>query len=222
MQSVVAIILIFFLYKNKDINFFEYKNMLCFKVLSNKYDLIFYILSYFTIVGTSNSVNLSDGLDGLSTLLIVTVCIGLFFFSFISSNEVLAHYFNTSFSSKNKDIAIICSSIIGSGLGFLWFNSYPAQIFMGDVGSLSLGGLIGLIAVLLNKEFLLLIIGGIFVIESLSVIIQIIYFKIFKKKILLMAPIHHHFELKGYAENKITIRLWIISIILLIIGINII
>lgn len=176
------------------------------------------LLAYFTIVGTSNAVNLSDGLDGLAVVPITLTVIGLAVVSGMTSSLYFSDYLNISYSYYAKELMIICAAIIGSGLGFLWFNTYPAQIFMGDMGSLSFGGAIGVISVLLNKEYLLLIIGGVFVIESLSVILQVSCFKIFKKRIFKMAPIHHHFELKGYSEPKIVIRFWIISVILMLIG----
>lgn len=176
------------------------------------------LLAYFTIVGTSNSVNLSDGLDGLAIIPIALVTIGLAIVAGITSNLNFSHYFHISYIFYVKELIIVCAAIVGTSLGFLWFNAYPAQIFMGDIGSLSFGGAVGVIAVLLQQEFLLFIMGGVFVIESLSVILQVGCFKIFRRRIFKMAPIHHHFELKGCSESKIVVRFWIISFILMLLG----
>lgn len=176
------------------------------------------LLAYFVIVGTSNSVNLSDGLDGLAIVPIIFVTIGLAVVAGMTSSLYFSHSLHISYFFYVRELVIICVAIVGSGLGFLWFNAHPAQVFMGDMGSLSFGGAIGLIAVLLHQECLLLIMGGVFVIESLSVILQVSYFKVFKKRIFKMAPIHHHFELQGYSESKIVIRFWIISFILTLFG----
>ncbi|URJ28571.1 phospho-N-acetylmuramoyl-pentapeptide-transferase [Blochmannia endosymbiont of Camponotus sp. C-046] len=180
---------------------------------------IWYIfLAYFVVVGTSNSVNLSDGLDGLAIMPIISIAAGLAVAAWMSNDLHFASYLNLPYIYFSGELVIICSAIIGAGLGFLWFNTYPAQIFMGDIGSLSLGGALGVIAVLLRQECLLLIMGGMFVIETLSVILQISYFKLFGKRIFKMAPIHHHFELKGYPEPRIIVRFWIISLVLVFFG----
>jgi len=179
----------------------------------------FYIpLGAFVIVATSNSVNLTDGLDGLAIgpIMIATACYGLI--CYVSGNFEFAHYLKFEFVPHAGELAIIGASVVGAGLGFLWYNAYPAQIFMGDSGSLPLGGLLGLLAVLSQHELLLVIIGGVFVVESLSVITQVISYKTSGKRIFRMAPIHHHFELKGWAEPKVIVRFWIISIILALIG----
>jgi len=176
-------------------------------------------LCYFVIVGTSNAVNLTDGLDGLAIMPIIFLSCGLGLIAFCSSNIFLANYMNIPFLEKTNELTILCAAIIGSGLGFLWFNAYPAKIFMGDVGSLSLGGTLGIISVLLHQELLLLILGGIFVLETISVILQVIHFKIRKKRIFKMAPIHHHYEIIGLSESLIVTRFWIVSLLLLLIGI---
>ncbi|MCV2506154.1 MAG: phospho-N-acetylmuramoyl-pentapeptide-transferase [Candidatus Lightella neohaematopini] len=180
--------------------------------------LMFVILSYLVIVGTSNAVNISDGLDGLVIVPIIFTSTGLLILSFITSNIKLSKYFNINYVSLSSELVVLCAIIIGASLGFLWFNCYPAKLFMGDVGSLSLGGTIGLISILINQESLLLIMGGFFFIEIISVIIQVTFFKITRKRIFLMAPVHHHFELKGYKEQLIVVRVWIISFVLLIVS----
>ncbi|ADV33547.1 phospho-N-acetylmuramoyl-pentapeptide-transferase [Candidatus Blochmanniella vafra str. BVAF] len=192
------------------------------KDIVSKLDIWGVLLSYFVIVGTSNSTNLSDGLDGLAIVLIILITTGLIVIAWISSNVYFSNYLQILYIDRVQELIIICAAIIGTGLGFLWFNSYPAQIFMGDTGSLSFGGAIGVITVLLQQEYLLLVIGGIFVMESLSVILQVSYFKIFKKRIFKMTPIHHHFELQGCPEPKLVVRFWIISLVLLLLGLTIV
>lgn len=176
------------------------------------------LLAYFTIVGTSNAVNLTDGLDGLAIMPTVFVAAGLSIVSWATGNINFASYLHIPYVRFAGELVIVCTAIVGAGLGFLWFNAYPAQVFMGDVGSLSLGGALGTIAVLLHQEFLLLIMGGVFVVETLSVILQVSSFKLRGKRVFRMAPIHHHYELKGWPETLIIIRFWIISLILVLIG----
>ncbi len=179
----------------------------------------FYIpLGAFVIVATSNGVNLTDGLDGLAIgpIMIATACYALI--CYVSGNFEFANYLKFQFVPHAGELSIVGASVVGAGLGFLWYNTYPAQIFMGDSGSLSLGGLLGLLAVLSQHELLLVIIGGVFVLETVSVITQVVSYKTSGKRIFRMAPIHHHFELKGWAEPKVIVRFWIISIILALIG----
>ncbi|MCL5261376.1 MAG: phospho-N-acetylmuramoyl-pentapeptide-transferase [Gammaproteobacteria bacterium] len=179
----------------------------------------FYLLfTYFVIVGTSNAVNLTDGLDGLAILPIVMIAGALGIFGYLAGNIVFAKYLYIPYLSGVGEIAVFCSAIIGAGLGFLWFNTYPALIFMGDVGALGLGAALGVIAVIVRQELVLMIMGGIFVLETLSVVIQVIVYRISKRRIFLMAPIHHHFELKGWPEPRIIVRFWIITFILVLIG----
>jgi len=167
------------------------------------------------IVGASNAVNLTDGLDGLAAGPIVITASTYLIFSYVAGNAVVASYLQIPFVSGAGEVTIYCASIVGACLGFLWFNCYPAEIFMGDVGSLSLGGTLGVISVITKQEFLLVIVGGIFVMEALSVILQVGYFKMTGgKRIFLMAPFHHHFEKKGWLEPKVVVRFWIVSIIL--------
>ena len=176
---------------------------------------IFYIpFVIIVIVGSSNAVNLTDGLDGLAIGCVIMIAVAYSAMSYVTGHFKISGYLGIPFIADAGEIAIFCAAILGSGLGFLWFNSHPASIFMGDTGSLALGGAIGTVAVLIKKEILLLVVGGVFAIEALSVIMQVASFKLRGKRIFLMAPLHHHFQLKGWPESKITIRFWIISAIL--------
>ncbi|QCI18206.1 phospho-N-acetylmuramoyl-pentapeptide-transferase [Buchnera aphidicola (Aphis nasturtii)] len=217
--SIIAILIIFIMQFNKESNIYIELIIPFYSQILIKMNYFYIFLSYLVIVGTSNSVNLTDGLDGLAIMPVIFISFGLGLIAFCSSEIHLCNYINIFYSKQANELSVLCASIIGSGLGFLWFNTYPAQIFMGDVGSLSLGGALGMISILLHQELLLMIMGGVFVFETMSVILQIIYFKIRKKRIFKMAPIHHHYEVKGLSETLITIRFWIISFILLLIGI---
>ncbi len=173
------------------------------------------------IVGASNAVNFSDGLDGLAIGLVGATAAGFAVLAYVSGHAGLSKYLNVIFVSNGGEVAIFIAGMLGAALGFLWFNAYPAQIFMGDVGSLALGGLIGTTAVLVKQEFLLILFGGVFVLEAASVVLQIVYFKATKgKRLFLMAPLHHHFELKGWAEPKITVRFWILQIIFVLLALS--
>ncbi|MCE5293272.1 MAG: phospho-N-acetylmuramoyl-pentapeptide-transferase [Chlamydiales bacterium] len=173
----------------------------------------------FVIVGSSNAVNLTDGLDGLATGLCMFVAGALGMFAFLANNQDLAHYLNILYVEGSGEIAIYMAAICGACLGFLWFNCHPAQLFMGDIGSLTLGGLLGVTAVLIKREFFLGLVGAIFVVEALSVIMQVTSYKLRdKKRIFLCAPLHHHFEYKGWPESKVVIRFWIIGLLLSLIG----
>ena len=187
----------------------------------NIFDLgvIYFVLMMFIILGSANSVNFTDGLDGLATGSLIISFSAITIFTYIAGNSVYSSYLYLPFISNVGEIVVFISALIGSLLGFLWYNSNPAQIFMGDTGSIPMGATLGLVAILIKQEFLLLIIGGIFVIEALSVITQIFSFRIFKKRIFLIAPIHHHFEKLGIKESKIVIRFWIIGIIFSLIAI---
>ena len=176
----------------------------------------FIFLSALVIVSTANAVNLTDGLDGLAIMPSVMVAAGMGIIAYISGNIILSEYLNVPYLFYSTEIVIFCGAIVGAGIGFLWFNTYPAQIFMGDVGSLSLGAALGIIAVSIRQEFILILMGGVFVIETLSVIIQVASFKLTGKRIFKMAPLHHHFELSGLAEPKIIVRFWIITLILVL------
>jgi len=172
------------------------------------------------IVGSANAVNLTDGLDGLAIGPFLIASATFMLFCYLSGNFRFATYLQIPFVRGGGELTILCGAMVGAALGFLWFNTYPAQVFMGDVGSLPLGAALGTIAVITKQEFLLVIVGGIFVIEALSVIIQVISYKIRRKRVFRMAPIHHHFELKGWAEPKIIVRFWIIGIILGLVAIS--
>ena len=188
-----------------------------FKDVLPQLGLMYLALVYFTVVGTSNAVNLTDGLDGLAIVPVILVAGALAIFAYVTGNVNFSEYLHIPHIPQASELVIICGAMIGAGLGFLWFNAYPAQVFMGDVGSLALGGTLGIIAVLVRQEIVLVIMGGIFVIETLSVIIQVGSFKLRGKRVFRMAPIHHHFELKGWPEPKIIVRFWIITLVLILI-----
>lgn len=182
---------------------------------------VFYIIfTYFVIVGASNAVNLTDGLDGLAALPVVLITAALGVFAYLTGNFYFAKYLYIPFISGVGEVAIFCSAIVGAGLGFLWFNAYPAEVFMGDVGSLGLGAALGVIAVIVRQELVLMLMGGVFVMETLSVILQVSSFKLTGKRMFRMAPIHHHFELKGWSEPKIIVRFWIITFVLVLLGLS--
>ncbi|CAL4326283.1 phospho-N-acetylmuramoyl-pentapeptide-transferase [Buchnera aphidicola] len=216
--SVFALSLIFIIQSNNKNIFYTELIIPFYKNKTFEINYIYIFLSYLAIVGTSNAVNLTDGLDGLAIMPVIFLTCGFLLISFFSENISSSSCLNVSYIKYSSELVILCSSIIGSGLGFLWFNSYPAKIFMGDVGSLSLGGCLGTIAILLHQELLLIIMGGIFVFETISVILQILSFKIRKKRIFKMSPIHHHYEIKGLPEPVIIVRFWIAALILLLIS----
>ena len=184
----------------------------------------FMILSYFVIVGTSNAVNLTDGLDGLAIMPTVMVGVALGIFAYVEGNFNYSRYLLLPHIKGAGEVLVFCAAMAGAGLAFLWFNAYPAQVFMGDVGALALGGALGTIAVIVRQELVLFIMGGVFVVETLSVALQVVYFKYTKKRygvgkrILLMAPLHHHFEQKGWRETQVVVRFWIITMMLVLIG----
>jgi len=191
-----------------------------FKSVSIDLGLGFIVLTYFVIVGTSNAVNLTDGLDGLAILPTVLVGGALGIFAYLSGNIKFAAYLHIPYLPGAGELVVISAALVGAGIGFLWFNTYPAQVFMGDVGALSLGATLGVMAVIVRQEIVLFIMGGVFVMETVSVILQVASFKLTGKRIFRMAPIHHHFELKGWAEPKIIVRFWIITVILVLIGLS--
>ncbi len=176
------------------------------------------ILTYFVIVGTSNAVNLTDGLDGLAIMPIVLVGGALGIFAYITGHVKFASYLSVPYIPGVEEIAVFCGALVGAGLGFLWFNAYPAQVFMGDVGSLGLGAALGVMAVLVRQELVLFMMGGVFVVETMSVILQVASFKLTGRRIFKMAPIHHHFELQGWPEPRIIVRFWIITVVLVLFG----
>jgi len=179
---------------------------------------LYIAIAYFMIVGMSNAVNLTDGLDGLAIMPAALVAAALGVFAYASGNEKFAEYLAIPEIPRAGELIIFCSALAGAGLGFLWFNSYPAQVFMGDIGALAIGGALGLIAVIVRQEVVALWMGGIFILEMVSVILQVASFKLTGKRIFRMAPIHHHFELKGWAEPKVIVRFWIISLLLVLMG----
>lgn len=189
-----------------------------FKEYMPELGLLFIVLTYFVIVGSSNAVNLTDGLDGLAILPTVLVAGAFMLVAYLTSNVKFAEYLFIPYIPQASELVIVCAAMVGAGLGFLWFNTYPAQVFMGDVGSLALGAGLGTLAVLVRQEFMLLIMGGVFVMETVSVILQVGSYKLRGQRIFRMAPIHHHYELKGWPEPRVIVRFWIITIILVLIG----
>jgi len=180
---------------------------------------IFYIvMTYFVIVGTSNAVNLTDGLDGLAIVPTIMVAGAFAVFAYVTGNVNFSSYLNIPYIAMTSELVVVCTAIVGAGIGFLWFNTYPALVFMGDVGSLALGAALGVIAVLVRQELVLFIMGGVFVMETVSVILQVGSYKLRGQRIFRMAPIHHHYELKGWPEPRVIVRFWIISLVLVLIG----
>jgi phospho-N-acetylmuramoyl-pentapeptide-transferase len=187
-----------------------------FKDFAMQLGIWFILFSALVLVATANAVNLTDGLDGLAIMPSVMVAAGMGIIAYISGNAILSDYLNVPYLFYSTEIVIFCGALVGAGIGFLWFNTYPAQIFMGDVGSLSLGAALGIIAVSIRQEFILMLMGGVFVIETMSVILQVASFKLTGKRIFKMAPLHHHYELSGLAEPKIIVRFWIVTLILVL------
>lgn len=179
---------------------------------------LYVVLTYFVIVGSSNAVNLTDGLDGLAILPTVLVAAALAIFAYATGHIRFAEYLGIPYVPGVGEVAIFCGAIAGAGLGFLWFNTYPAQVFMGDIGALSLGAALGVVAVVVRQELALFIMGGVFVIETVSVILQVTSYKLTGKRIFKMAPLHHHYELKGWPEPRVIVRFWIVTVILVLIG----
>ncbi|MGL4996510.1 MAG: phospho-N-acetylmuramoyl-pentapeptide-transferase [Deefgea sp.] len=178
----------------------------------------FCILTYFVIVGTSNAVNLTDGLDGLAIMPVVLVAGAFCIFAYVAGNFKFATYLGVPHVAGAGELIVFCAAIVGAGLGFLWFNAYPAEVFMGDVGALALGAGLGMVAVIVRQEIVLLIMGGVFVVEALSVMIQVASFKMTGKRVFRMAPLHHHYELKGWKETQVVVRFWIITMLLVLVG----
>ena len=179
---------------------------------------VFVPLAYFFIVGFSNAVNLTDGLDGLAIMPSVLVGGALGIFAYVTGNVNFSGYLDIPYVAGTGEILVFCTSLAGAGLGFLWFNTYPAQVFMGDIGALALGAALGVLAVLARQELVLLIMGGVFVMETVSVILQVASFKLTGRRIFRMAPLHHHFELKGWPEPRVIVRFWVITVILVLVG----
>jgi phospho-N-acetylmuramoyl-pentapeptide-transferase len=180
----------------------------------------FVILTYFVIVGTSNAVNLTDGLDGLAIMPTVMISSALAVFAYAAGHVVFAKYLGIPYIPNAGELAVFCGAMAGAGLAFLWFNAYPAEVFMGDVGALALGAALGIVTVIVRQEIVLVIMGGVFVVEALSVMLQVASFKLLGKRVFRMAPLHHHFELKGWKENQVVVRFWIITFILVLVGLS--
>ena len=180
----------------------------------------FVVMTYFVIVGTSNAVNLTDGLDGLAIMPTVMIGSALGVFAYVAGHAVFSKYLGFPYIPGAGELTVICGALAGAGLAFLWFNAYPAEVFMGDVGALALGAALGTMAVIVRQEIVLFIMGGVFVVETLSVVLQVASFKLTGKRIFRMAPLHHHYELKGWKENQVVVRFWIISMMLVLIGLS--
>jgi phospho-N-acetylmuramoyl-pentapeptide-transferase len=180
----------------------------------------FIVMSFFVIVGTSNAVNLTDGLDGLAILPTVMVGSALGVFAYVAGNAIYSRYLGFPLIPGAGELTVVCAALAGAGLAFLWFNAYPAEVFMGDVGALALGGALGTIAVVVRQEIVLFIMGGVFVVETLSVVLQVASFKLTGKRIFRMAPLHHHYELKGWKETQVVVRFWIITMMLVLVGLS--
>lgn len=189
-----------------------------FKDVSINIGIFYVVISYFVIVGSSNAVNLTDGLDGLAILPTVMVGGALGLIAYLSGHVEFSEYLRIPYVAGAGELVIFCGTLVGAGLGFLWFNTYPAQVFMGDVGALALGAALGVVAIIARHEIVLFIMGGIFVVETVSVILQVGSFKLTGKRIFRMAPLHHHFELKGWPEPRVIVRFWIITVMLVLIG----
>ncbi|AZL85752.1 MULTISPECIES: phospho-N-acetylmuramoyl-pentapeptide-transferase [Aliivibrio] len=217
-QSAIALVVAFALYAYGKDTAATQLVVPFFKDIMPQLGLTYILLTYFVIVGTSNAVNLTDGLDGLAIMPTVFVAAGFAFIAWATGNVQFANYLHIPHIPQASELVVVCAAIVGAGFGFLWFNTYPAQVFMGDVGSLALGGALGTIAVLVRQEFLLVIMGGVFVVETLSVILQVGSYKLRGQRIFRMAPIHHHYELKGWPEPRVIVRFWIISMLLVLIA----
>lgn len=217
-QSVFGLLAAVFLYLSAEVPA-ETRLILPFvKSVNYELGLAFILLVYFVIVGSSNAVNLTDGLDGLAILPAVMVAGGLTVFAYVAGHVKFAEYLNVPYIPGVGEVCIICGAIAGSGLGFLWFNTYPAQVFMGDIGALSLGAALGVIAIIVRQELAFFIMAGVFVVETLSVILQVGSYKLTGRRLFHMAPLHHHYELKGWPEPRVIVRFWIITVVLVLIG----
>ena len=220
LQSVVGLTAAVFLYMTASTPADTTLIVPFFKSVAIPLGMGYILLTYLVIVGSSNAVNLTDGLDGLAIMPSVLVGGALGVFAYASGNFNFATYLGIPFIPGSGEVVVFCGALVGSGLAFLWFNTYPAQVFMGDIGALALGAALGVVAVIVRQELVLFIMGGIFVIETLSVILQVGSYKLTGKRIFRMAPLHHHFELKGWPEPKVIVRFWIIAVILVLIGLS--
>lgn len=219
-QSVIALSAAIFLFKTAQVPAETQFIVPFFKEVVIDMGWTYVALTYFVIVGTSNAVNLTDGLDGLAIMPTVMVAGALAIFAYLTGHVMFAEYLVIPYIPNAGELVIFCAALVGAGLGFLWFNAYPAMVFMGDVGALALGAALGIVAVLVRQEIVLMIMGGVFVMETVSVIMQVASFKLTGKRVFRMAPIHHHFELKGWPEPHIIVRFWIITVILVLVGLS--
>lgn len=217
-QSLIATLAAVYLYGNATVGAETQLLVPFFKEVMPQLGLFYILLAYFVIVGTSNAVNLTDGLDGLAIVPTIMVAGALGVFAYASGHANFAQYLNIPYLPLSGELLIVCTAIFGAGLGFLWFNTYPAMVFMGDVGSLTLGAALGVIAVMVRQELVLLIMGGVFVMETVSVMLQVGSYKLRGKRVFRMAPIHHHYELKGWPEPRVIVRFWILSLVFVLIG----
>jgi len=217
-QSLITLAAVTFLYYSSE-NINEISLIVPFlKNISFPLGIGFIFVSYVVIIGSSNAVNLTDGLDGLAILPCVMVAGGLGLIGYASGNAIYSEYLNIPFLPGTGEMLVFCGALVGAGIGFLWYNTYPAQVFMGDVGSLALGAALGIVAVIIRHEYVLFIMGGVFVVETLSVIVQVLSYRLTGKRVFKMAPIHHHFELKGWPEPRVIVRFWIITFMLVLVG----
>lgn len=217
-QIIVTSLVAVYIYQVLDLDTFL--NVPFFKRVAPDLGIFIILVAVFVIVGASNAVNLTDGLDGLAIGPVMIAFSTYIVFAYCAGHYTIASYLQIPFVKGSGELAIFCGAMVGAGMGFLWYNTYPAQIFMGDVGSLSLGGALGTIAVITKHEIILAVVGGVFVMEALSVIFQVASFRLRRKRIFQMAPLHHHFELKGWSEPKIIVRFWIISVFLALVAIG--
>jgi phospho-N-acetylmuramoyl-pentapeptide-transferase len=218
LQSIVGLGIALFLYETARTPIETQLIVPFFKNVAIDLGWLYIMLSYVVIVGSSNAVNLTDGLDGLAIVPAVMVAAGLGIIAYVTGNTRFATYLGIPYVPGVGELVVFCSAIVGAGLGFLWFNTYPAQVFMGDIGALSLGAALGVVAVMVRQELVLLVMGGVFVVETVSVILQVVSYKLTGRRIFRMAPLHHHFELKGWPEPRVIVRFWIITVILVLIG----
>lgn len=226
-QSLIGLGVAFFLYKTAASPVETTLIFPFFKNLTLPLGFIgFVVLTYMVVVGSSNAVNLTDGLDGLAILPTVMVASALGIFAYVAGHLYFSEYLGVPYVAGSGELFVFCASLAGAGLGFLWFNAYPAEVFMGDVGALALGAALGVVAVIVRQEIVLFIMGGVFVVETFSVAIQVMYFKITKlktgvgRRIFLMAPLHHHYEQKGWKETQVVVRFWIITMMLVLVGLS--
>ena len=219
-QSAVALTAAGYLYANAQTAAQTALLLPFFKTFTLELGAFYLLTTYLVVVGSSNAVNLTDGLDGLAIMPTVLIAGALIIFAYVSGNIRFSVYLALPFIPGTGELCVFCASIVGAGLGFLWFNTYPAQVFMGDIGALALGAALGIVAVIVRQELVLFVMGGVFVLETVSVILQVASFKLTGRRIFRMAPIHHHFELKGWPEPRVIVRFWIISVILVLTGLT--